>query len=281
MANKYVAIRDGGKTNEEGATRLLNKLAGIQNEGALSSADWQVTQKGTPAMAVLVSTGDFIISYLDYFFHVWNTASQEIVVPNADPSNGRIDRIIAYVDLAVVQSTTPNNPDAVVIVDVPGTPAGSPAAPNDAAVQAAVGAGNPWADLSTIAVGAGVSSILNANITDARKLFQLGGGVGGAQFAVTGDLVTGNRVTPYWIAPKNGTFTTALARLVTAPAGANVSIRINKNGVQVATLTINAGSVTATAGTISIPFNAGDYFSMDITGIGSTTPGANLTVVLG
>lgn len=280
MANKYISLRDGGKSNEEALTRLFSKVAGTSNGGRVGANDFKVKQNTSPNMTVLVTLGDFVIPYLDYFFHAWSTVDQSVTIDAADPSFGRIDRIIAYIDLAVVSSSTTNNLDAIKFLNVKGSASGSPTAKSDSDVQTAVGAGNPWKELARITVDAAVSSIVDAKITDYRAQFILGGGVGGAEFGVHGSLVPVNDATLYWIAPKAGTFTSLIARLKTAPTGASLQLRINKNGVQVATLTITAGSDNASSA-VNISFAQGDYFSLDITQVGSTVAGANLTVALG
>lgn len=277
----YLAIRDGGKTNEEGATRLLNKLAGTQNTGIVGASDLLVTQNGTPNMTVNIATGDAVLPINGYFYHGWNDASISKTITTADPSNPRIDRVVAYIDLAVVSSASSNNPNAFLTKVVAGTPAGSPSRPSDVAVQASVGSGNPWINLADVRVEAAVTSILTAKITDTRGLFQLGGGVGGIQFTIGGTLVVANNQTPYWIAPKAGVMTNIYAIVKTAPTGAALNIRINKNGVSAATFSISATSTTGNSTGLSITFAAGDYFSIDITQIGSTIAGADLTVAVG
>lgn len=284
MANKYVGIRNGGKTDEEGAlTRLLNKVAGSQNFGKIGTGDFAVTENGTPNMTLTVATGDAVIPYLGYFFHCWITVAQSVNVTTADPTNPRIDRLVAYVDLAVVSSTNSNNPDAIVLKCVAGTPAGSPSRPNDAAVQSSVGAGNPFIDLADVSVPANDTAITNAQLTDTRALFQLGGGVGGIQFTVSGTVAVADDQTPYWVAPKNGTFTVAYARIKTAPTGQALKMRVKKNGVAVTginTLDISAGNQSANATGLSISYVAGDYFSFDVTQVGSTVAGADLTLAV-
>lgn len=282
-----MGIRNGGKTDEEGAlTRLLNKVAGSQNFGKIGTNDWRITENGTPNMTVQVATadvGDIVIPYLGYLFHAWCTAAQSVTISAADPTNPRIDRVVAYIDLAVVQSTTSNNVDAVVLKAVAGTPAGSPTAPNDAAVQSSVGSGNPWIELARIDVPASDTAITNSQITDYRSLFQLGGGVGGIQFTIQGTVTVADDQTPYWVAPKNGTFTVAYARIKTAPTGQSLNMRVKKNGVAVTginTLNISAGAQSANATGLSISYVAGDYFSIDITQVGSTVAGADLTLAI-
>lgn len=281
MSNKYVHFRDGGKSNEEAMSRLLSKVAGSNNGGKVGADDFKVKQNTSPNMTVLVTAGDFVIPYLDYLYHVWSTVDQSVTIAAADPTYGRIDRLVTYIDLSVVSSSTTNNLDAVKFMNVTGSASGSPTAVNDAAVQSAIGSGNPWKELAQLAVDATVTSIVDAKITDKRAQFILGGGVGGAEFGVHGTLVVTDNITGLkWRAAKAGTFTAITAGVETAPTGAAIQVRINKNGVQVATLTINAGSNTAN-GSVNITFSANDYFSLDVTQVGSTVPGADLTVMLG
>lgn len=281
MANLYLAIRDGGKTNEEGAMRLLGKLAGGQNVGRIGSGDFAVSQHGTPNMTVDVATGDLIIPYTSYIYHGWNTAVQSVTIAASDASNPRISRVVAYIDLAVVASTNPNNPDAIKLKEVAGTPAGSPVRPNDAAVQASVGSGNPFTDLADVLVSATVTTIVTAKITDTRSLFVLGGGIGGILLAQTGVCSVANDVAALVITPKSGSFSSCYVRCKTAPTGAALTGRINKNGVQVATFSISAGAQNQTQTGLSIAFSAGDYFTLDITQIGSSVAGSSLSAVLG
>jgi len=277
---EYLAIRDGGKTNEEGATRLINKLAGSNNEGVVGSTDLAVSQNGTPNMSVNVAAGDIVISYLDYLFHGWLTATKNVSVNAADPTNPRKDRVVAYVDLSVVSSASSNNPNALKLKSVAGTPAGSPTAPNDAAVQTSVGAGNPWSELAELYVIANDTSIVTGDITDKRAFFIMGGGIGGAAFSVNGSLAVANNLTPYWIAARAGSFTYITARVRTAPTGASLNLRITKNGVSFTTLNISAGAQTATAAIAGGTFSKDDYFGLDCTQIGSTVAGADLSLTL-
>jgi hypothetical protein len=130
-----------------------------------------VTQQDTPALGVKVAAGDaFIAASGGYPYMVWSDASQNISLSTADGSNPRIDVIVAYVDLTVVSSASSNNPNAWVLAKVDGTPAGSPSAPNNAAIQSAIGASNPYIILAQVAVAAGATTITNSNITDVRVL---------------------------------------------------------------------------------------------------------------
>jgi hypothetical protein len=127
-------------------------------------------------MGVTVSAIDALVdSGNGYPYGIWSDASQNVTLSAADGSNPRIDRIIAYVDLSVVSSVSSNNPNAWNFLKVNGTPAGSPSAPNTAAIQAAIlaAAGSsayPYIILGQVLVGAGVTTISTANVTDERVM---------------------------------------------------------------------------------------------------------------
>jgi hypothetical protein len=170
-----IAIRDGGKTSEDGFQRLLNKIAGGTNSGIIGSGDLLVTQNGTPDMTVLIATGDIVIPYLDHLFHGWCTAGNSVAINSNSSGNPRYTTVVAYEDLTVVSSANSNNPSAMVFMAVDGSPAGSPSVPSDVVIQAAIGAGNPFVRLAEVYVANGATSIITANITDVRPIFKLFG----------------------------------------------------------------------------------------------------------
>lgn len=94
----------------------------------------------------------------------------------------------------------------------------------------------------------------------------------------TGDLevTTG---TKRWYSP---TATTTLSKIVarvdTAPVGSDINITINKNGNSAATLTITDGSTKIINSTPNIIMVEDDYLTVDITQIGSSTTGSDLTI---
>lgn len=88
--------------------------------------------------------------------------------------------------------------------------------------------------------------------------------------------------------PFDGSILGVSARVTTAPTGAAVLVDVNKNGTTIFTTQANrptiADGALATAGENQLmdvaSFVAGDYLTIDIDQVGSTTPGANLTVVV-
>lgn len=70
---------------------------------------------------------------------------------------------------------------------------------------------------------------------------------------------------------------TVRAAVGTAPAGSGLVVDLLRNGTSLATVTVPDGSTTATA-TPAATIAAGDYLTVDITQIGATVPGSDLTV---
>lgn len=164
----YLSNRDGGKTDEQGHYKFqTNAFTGNVLDGGLL-----VTQNSPLAMNVKVSGGDARIPYSDYAYTAWIPAGspETVTVTTANPSNPRIDRLVMYVDRGETPSSaTANNPTLCKLMLVAGTPAGSPSRPSNGTVDTAV-SNNPYIDLADILVGAGVTQITNANITDTRVL---------------------------------------------------------------------------------------------------------------
>jgi len=87
--------------------------------------------------------------------------------------------------------------------------------------------------------------------------------------------------TARWYAPRDVELIRARAHVRIAPAGANLEIRINKNGSSLHTMSITSGQTNALS-LLSPPLelNEGDYLTVDITGVGSSTAGSDLNLVI-
>jgi len=137
--------------------------------GIVGATDLLVTQNGGGNMSVNVAAGRAIIrsteaaSLLGGAYSFLNDGTVNLVIAAADPTNPRIDLVIAQVrDSNYSGAST----DARLTV-VTGTPAGAPVTPAvpDSCVV-----------LAQVAVAAGVATILTANITDKRtRAYALGG----------------------------------------------------------------------------------------------------------
>ena len=169
MSN-YIAIRDGGKSSEEGLMKPWYRLFSSGVPISFNSTSLKATQRGAGAnMSVDVAIGDVALADTNYVFWGWSDAVNNVSIGAADPTNPRIDIVVAYLDKAVVSSASNNNPGALKFVSVAGTAAPSPTAPSDGTIQSAVGASNPFVKLAQVSVAALASSIVNANITDIRS----------------------------------------------------------------------------------------------------------------
>lgn len=167
----------GGKIDAEGFLKFL--LAGWRPGYALGLT---VTQRAAGANMTVDINVDSIRGFagallntsanVPYFGYIASTDTA--AVTTADPTNPRVDSVVAYVDLSVISTSITNNTGGFKFKVVAGTPAASsPAAPNAAAIQSSVGAGNPYAWLGDIAIGTPGSyspptSVINAMITDRR-----------------------------------------------------------------------------------------------------------------
>jgi hypothetical protein len=127
--------------------------------GIIGSSSLAVTQNSPAGMSVRVAAGWAAIigttqanmgAYVAY-----NNAQDTLTVTTANPTNPRIDRVVVTVRDAYYTGAF----NDVIFQVLAGTPAGSPTAPATPANSIS---------LATIAVGAGVTSILTANITDTR-----------------------------------------------------------------------------------------------------------------
>tara|TARA_X000001316_G_C921481_1_gene35907 strand:+ start:1469 stop:1939 length:471 start_codon:yes stop_codon:yes gene_type:complete len=76
-----------------------------------------------------------------------------------------------------------------------------------------------------------------------------------------------------------GTFGTFDMYVKTAPVGAALNVQINKNAISIGTGTIADGANSGTGQALSsTSFSAGDYLTVDITQIGSSTAGEDLYI---
>lgn len=64
------------------------------------------------------------------------------------------------------------------------------------------------------------------------------------------------------------------------PAGSGVHIRVKKNGVDFDTLIIAAGTYIEDSKPSAPDYEVGDYFTVDVTSVGSSSPGSDLVVQL-
>lgn len=179
----------------------------------------KIVQRAAGAnMSVDVGVGRGVIKGSGNAYPVRNTTAINAVVTSNSSGNPRIDAVVLYIDLAESPTTTAD--DVVKTAVVAGTPAASPVAPLDAAIQSSVGASNPFVRLGNVAVANNAASITNANITDAR-----------VQFKTKHQLKADTKV-----------------------FGATPAYDVSQTNDYIMTITANVTSMTVTGFTIDVPF---------------------------
>ena len=159
-----MALRNPPSWLQNGSHTAENdRLTANQNVWAQSGVrrtnDLVVSQSATPAMSVSIAAGwgiivgNFTSNMGAYSFY--NDAATTATITAANPTNPRIDRICVTVSDSAYTGST----NTIAFNVVAGTPAGSPVAPATPTNSIS---------LATVLVGAGVTTILNANITDTR-----------------------------------------------------------------------------------------------------------------
>ena len=160
----YISNRDsGGLTDEKGHLKFLSSsFDGYVLDGQ------EVVENSPVGMSVRVSPGNIRIPYTNYAYMGWSEGYTGVSIATADPSNPRVDRVVAYVDrsMTFTESDT-NNPSALKYKAVTGTPNAVPSKPSNAAVDTAV-SNNPWVEIGLVKVPSGATDIESSDILDTR-----------------------------------------------------------------------------------------------------------------
>lgn len=137
----------------------------------------KVSQKsGTPDRSVDVSTGIiFVKGTTGSAYPIIVDSTYNAVIDANTSGNPRIDTIVAYHDQNATPVDDGQGADVAKIVAVKGSPAASPSAPDDGAIQTAIGANCPFEKLSNVVVAHNATTITNAEITDMRRVVFLKG----------------------------------------------------------------------------------------------------------
>lgn len=173
--------------------RQATSSAFLPGGGVLAAGELAVTAQATPNMSVAVAggrawipgtqianvTGQTFSTQAAYFG--LNDAPVSLTISAADPTNPRIDRVVAYVQDAFYSGAV----NSLSLAVVTGTPAASPSAP--AAPSNAL-------TLATVAVAANATSITTANITVTPPATLLAIARGGTDPVIATDVAAGNYV---------------------------------------------------------------------------------------
>lgn len=137
----------------------LTMQAIFATTGIIGSSSLGVSANSPAGMSVRVASGWAAIIGTTQsnmgVYTIYNDALTTLTITTADPTNPRIDRVVATVQDAYYTGAFNN----VIFQVVAGTPAGSPVAPATPANSIS---------LATIAVGAAVTQINSGDITDTR-----------------------------------------------------------------------------------------------------------------
>lgn len=144
-----------------------------------SVAGMTVVQNGTPNMTVTVNPGSAILTKNTVSSVIAEVKAQTSVpISTANTTNPRIDAIIIYEDTTVSTALSSYITDGAggsfKLASIVGTPAASPTAISDSAIQTEIGAGKPWTRLADVTVAANTTTIINSNIADKRSLISPG-----------------------------------------------------------------------------------------------------------
>ena len=132
----------------------------------------------------------------------------------------------------------------------------------------------------TNAVGNGPVAANQYTSTNDLGLRTLGGGQ--FSFQITGYLAIQTGAAPNVIVDADRAVRDVYGILRTPSAGAGVTLQINLNGTQYATIQFDpAATISGSVTGFGLPaLRVGDELSVDVTGVGTTNPGADLTLVM-
>lgn len=243
--------------NLEGGLHSAAAYSALENRAFGSCVGDAASFVVTPGagMNLSISTGDGLIK-VDNFNgrRIQTTTAETAAVPAASASFNRIDTVVAYIDTAIAPTTAviDNTNDILKFAVIAGTAAATPAAPTDAAIQAAIGAGKPYMALYDVLVPQGATNVAGVTLTDRRKVLTVIDVANIPNLSIPAGKLAPNSVTPDKIDRTNwpqlqGTMsglspvpTSASVRAsYTVPAGATGKYRIqatfqwNQNGESV------------------------------------------------
>ena len=114
----------------------------------------------------------------------------------------------------------------------------------------------------------------------ASQVSSAGTGSASYLFTVPGTIGIRSNAAPLIQAPADESLSSVVALVKTAPMGANISVNVLDAGSVIATVTIVAGKTSGTVALTAAGVSAGDLLTIDITAVGTTFPGSDLTVQL-
>lgn len=149
------------------------KTAGVLN---VDNGDLLVEQPDGGGLNVDVAAGRAYLkkSSSTNAYPARNTATETVAIDSNSSGNPRVDAIVLYLDLDVVPDSEGSQGEEVLFLDaVKGSPAASPSAPDNSAIETAIGASNPYIVLAYVDVANGAVGISDSEITDKRTQVEL------------------------------------------------------------------------------------------------------------
>lgn len=255
--------------------------------GVVGDLDFEVTQNGTPNMSVNINgsvPGGQIfvpgttVPGVQSLYYGYNDAPTNLPIAAASATFARLDYAAAQIQDAAYAGGT----NLFSLVDIVGTPSGSPVVPSLPASSL---------PLAEISVAANVTTILTANITSARgqlafnaRLFEASidigltaaqiGAAGGMEAPTTATASTPVLGTPFQ--PAGGARPTMQVVTIDASGGGTATVLFTM-GATSSGLGVTVGQITAasgTTGTLTFPVPAGWWYKMVASGGGTATLGS-------
>jgi hypothetical protein len=269
------AIRDGMSASDEKDLSNIAVAFISSGGGVVGTGDYLVAAQTSPNATVKIAAGRAYVPTSDatmVYATVYDASPVINVTIGANSSGSpRIDTIVLYCDLSASPDSAADN--VAKFFAVQGTPAGSPAAPNNAAILSAIGSSNPYIKLADIAVANGFTSITSGNITDDRTTVAF----------TTGQSVPVNTYEEF----------TDQSSVVSAPASGKTRLFTKSGGVfakvnggkdaQLGATTLEANGNSGTSQTVD--WSTGNTQSYTLTGnctftFANPTAGQHLTLIL-
>src|SRR5208283_980121 len=100
-----------------------------------------------------------------------------------------------------------------------------------------------------------------------------------AAITIPGTVAIGSNLGPIAAMPTTSTPSNITVQLKEAPIGGAMTVVLYVNGVVLTTITVPPGATSATV-TNATPITAGQLIRVDITGVGLTYPGGDMTLFI-